>query len=91
MIRLGRTYSNLMVSMRATNAKLRGRTVRILREATGMETQDCAQALSEANGDLKIALVHLLSGMDVQRAAQALASHDGHVRNALDSLRVRAS
>ncbi|NUT94937.1 MAG: N-acetylmuramic acid 6-phosphate etherase, partial [Saccharothrix sp.] len=34
MVRLGRTYSNLMVSMRATNAKLRGRTVRILREAT---------------------------------------------------------
>lgn len=91
MIKLGRTYSNLMVSMRATNAKLRGRTIRILREATGMSMADCSDALTEAEGDLKVALVHLLSGEDVPNAAKALATSDGHVRKALDSLRVRAS
>ncbi len=91
MIKLGRTYSNLMVSMRATNAKLRGRTIRILREATGMSMADCSDALTEAEGDLKVALVHLLSGEDVANAAKALAASDGHVRKALDSLRVRAS
>ncbi|WP_340685312.1 N-acetylmuramic acid 6-phosphate etherase [Amycolatopsis coloradensis] len=91
MIKLGRTYSNLMVSMRATNAKLRGRTIRILREATGMSMADCSDALTEADGDLKVALVHLLSGEDVASAAKALAANDGHVRKALDSLRVRAS
>ncbi|MGK4596907.1 N-acetylmuramic acid 6-phosphate etherase [Amycolatopsis sp. w19] len=91
MIKLGRTYSNLMVSMRATNAKLRGRTIRILREATGMSMADCSDALTEADGDLKVALVHLLSGEDVASAAKALAASDGHVRKALDSLRVRAS
>ncbi|ANN14662.1 N-acetylmuramic acid 6-phosphate etherase [Amycolatopsis orientalis] len=91
MIKLGRTYSNLMVSMRATNAKLRGRTIRILREATGMSMADCSDALTEADGDLKVALVHLLSGEDVANAAKALAASDGHVRKALDSLRVRAS
>jgi N-acetylmuramic acid 6-phosphate etherase len=91
MIKLGRTYSNLMVSMRATNAKLRGRTIRILREATGMSMADCSDALTEADGDLKVALVHLLSGEEVANAAKALAANDGHVRKALDSLRVRAS
>jgi len=91
MIKLGRTYSNLMVSMRATNAKLRGRTIRILREATGMSMADCSDALTEADGDLKVALVHLLSGEDVASAAKALTANDGHVRKALDSLRVRAS
>ncbi len=91
MIKLGRTYSNLMVSMRATNAKLRGRTIRILREATGMSMADCSDALTEADGDLKVALVHLLSGEDVASAAKALEASDGHVRKALDSLRVRAS
>ncbi|OXM46658.1 N-acetylmuramic acid 6-phosphate etherase [Amycolatopsis alba] len=91
MIKLGRTYSNLMVSMRATNAKLRGRTIRILREATGMSMADCSDALTEADGDLKVALVHLLSGEDVANAAKALTANDGHVRKALDSLRVRAS
>ncbi|ALG05822.1 N-acetylmuramic acid 6-phosphate etherase [Kibdelosporangium phytohabitans] len=86
MVKLGRTYSNLMVSMRATNAKLRGRTLRILREATGYSLQECAEALTSANGDLKVALVHLLSGADSERAAKALSETNGHVRNALDML-----
>lgn len=86
MVKLGRTYSNLMVSMRATNAKLRGRTLRILREATGVSQQECARALDEAHGDLKVALVHLLSGVDAKRAARALAANDGHVRQALTTL-----
>ncbi len=87
MVRLGRTYSNLMVSMRATNAKLRGRTLRILREATGMDVHECAEALDEARGDLKVALVHLLSGLSTEQAAEALAETGGHVRKALMELR----
>ncbi|MBB4687733.1 N-acetylmuramic acid 6-phosphate etherase [Amycolatopsis jiangsuensis] len=90
MIKMGKTYSNLMVSMRATNAKLRGRTVRILQEATGMTMADCSDALAEAGDDLKVALVHLLSGSDVTRAAAALEATGGHVRKALDSLHLRA-
>jgi N-acetylmuramic acid 6-phosphate etherase len=86
MIRLGRTYSNLMVSMVATNAKLRGRTISILREATNASEQACAKALTDAGGDLKTALVHLLTGVDVERAAASLAVCDGQVRDALRSL-----
>ena len=86
MVKLGRTYSNLMVSMRATNAKLRGRTLRILREATGVSQPECARALDEAHGDLKVALVHLLSGADTEQAATALTIADGHVRQALAAL-----
>ncbi|PFG48781.1 N-acetylmuramic acid 6-phosphate etherase [Amycolatopsis sulphurea] len=90
MIKMGKTYSNLMVSMRATNAKLRGRTVRILQEATGMTMADCSDALTEAGGDLKVALVHLLSGSNVTHAAEALKASGGHVRKALASLHLRA-
>jgi N-acetylmuramic acid 6-phosphate etherase len=86
MIKLGRTYSNLMVSMRATNAKLRGRTIRILHEATGQPENACEQALADASGDLKVALVHLLAGVPAERAAAALEDTKGHVRNALDRL-----
>jgi N-acetylmuramic acid 6-phosphate etherase len=86
MIRFGRTYSNLMVSMRATNAKLRGRTLRILHEATGAPVEECAYALAAANGDLKVALVHLLSGVDTPAAEAALAAAAGHVRHALAAL-----
>ncbi|MGW5647617.1 N-acetylmuramic acid 6-phosphate etherase [Saccharopolyspora sp. NPDC003752] len=83
MIRMGRTYSNLMVSMLATNAKLRGRTIGILQEATGASEEVCSTALTAADGDLKTALVHLLTGVDIERAAAALAVADGHVRDAL--------
>jgi N-acetylmuramic acid 6-phosphate etherase len=86
MVRFGRTYSNLMVSMRATNAKLRGRMLRILREATGAPAQDCSDALAAADGDLKVALVQLLSGVDTPGAATALAGAQGHVRDALTAL-----
>jgi N-acetylmuramic acid 6-phosphate etherase len=86
MVRFGRTYSNLMVSMRATNAKLRGRTLRILREATGAPSLDCVAALVAADGDLKVALVQLLSGVDIHLAVTALAGAHGHVRGALTSL-----
>ena len=86
MVKLGRTYSNLMVSMRATNAKLRGRTIRILHEATGLPAGDCEQALADAAGDLKVALVHLLAGVPAERAAAALEDTKGHVRDALDRL-----
>jgi len=86
MVKLGRTYSNLMVSMRATNAKLRGRTLRILREATGLDMRECELALDEAHGELKVALVHLLSGVNSERAAAVLHANDGHVRQALNAL-----
>jgi N-acetylmuramic acid 6-phosphate etherase len=86
MIRFGRTYSNLMVSMRATNAKLRGRTLRILHEATGVDIEQCADALAASDGDLKVALVHLLSGVDTPGAAAALAETQGHVRHAIAAL-----
>lgn len=91
MVKLGRTYSNLMVGMLATNAKLRGRTLRILGEATGAAEQECDEALTRADGDLKVALVHLLGDVDVTTAANALDHNGGHVRDALDEIRPRAS
>lgn len=86
MIRLGRTYSNLMVGLVATNAKLRGRTTNILQEATGAAVDVCERALADSGGDLKTALVHLLGDVDVDRAAAQLALSDGHVRDALREL-----
>ncbi|MGW1682457.1 N-acetylmuramic acid 6-phosphate etherase [Saccharopolyspora sp. NPDC002376] len=86
MIKMGRTYSNLMVSMLATNAKLRGRTIGILQEATDASEEVCEAALTASDGDLKTALVHLLTGSDVEASAAALAVADGQVREALRAL-----
>ncbi|WP_040587611.1 N-acetylmuramic acid 6-phosphate etherase [Sciscionella marina] len=86
MIKLGHTYSNFMVSMRATNAKLRGRTLRILQEATDADEHRCAQALAEVDGDMKTALVTLLAEVSSANASDALRASDGNVRKALAAL-----
>ncbi|MEJ7647940.1 MAG: N-acetylmuramic acid 6-phosphate etherase [Nakamurella sp.] len=83
MIKLGRTWSNLMVDMLATNAKLRGRVVRILQQATGVSDDVARDALALSGGELKPALVHLLAGIDVETARDLLARHDGVVAGAL--------
>jgi N-acetylmuramic acid 6-phosphate etherase len=86
MIRLGHTYSNLMVDMRPTNAKLRGRMLVMLAEATGADDETCAAALAAANGELKVALTALLAGVDAPAARAALGAADGYVRTALTRL-----
>ncbi|GLU47702.1 N-acetylmuramic acid 6-phosphate etherase [Nocardiopsis ansamitocini] len=86
MIRMGYTYSNLMVGVVASNAKLRGRMVTILTEATGLPEAACADALNRADGDTRIALVCLLTGAEVTVAAGALHAASGSVRAALREL-----
>jgi N-acetylmuramic acid 6-phosphate etherase len=86
MIRLGRTWSNLMVDLVATNAKLRGRVVRILQEATGADAEHARQALDEADGELKPALLSMLAGVNVSAARRAIEDHEGSVARALVAL-----
>jgi N-acetylmuramic acid 6-phosphate etherase len=86
MIRLGRTYSNLMVAMVASNAKLRGRMLTVLIEASGAGEDEARAALEAAGGDTRTALVVLLSGAPPERARAALAASGGHVRDALRAL-----
>ncbi len=87
MVRLGRTYSNLMVDLVASNAKLRGRMLEILGEATGLSEDTCAKALTEAGGELKTALVAVLGQVSSERARAVLERCDGHVHAALATLR----
>lgn len=86
MIRLGKTYSNLMVEVSAVNTKLRARTVRILAEASGAGEAECQAALARAGGDVRLALVMLLGGSGVPAARRALSAGDGSVRGALTVL-----
>ncbi len=86
MIRLGKTWSNLMVSMVATNEKLRARTVRILMEATGQDEDLCRSSLQRSGGDLRVALLCMFNDVSPQDARAALAAHSGSVRAATEYL-----
>lgn len=85
MIGAGRTYSNLMVGLVATNDKLRDRSVGLLVEASGQPRERCTTALEEAGGGVEAALVSLLAGASVERARQVLAEYGG-VRAAVAAL-----
>ncbi|MCR2826572.1 N-acetylmuramic acid 6-phosphate etherase [Microbacterium sp. zg.Y909] len=83
MVAVGRTWSNLMVSVVATNAKLRLRTVRILQQAAGLDEQAARDVLAAADGELKTAIVAALADVAPTDARALLAGNDGSVRAAL--------
>ncbi|MEU4828350.1 N-acetylmuramic acid 6-phosphate etherase [Actinomadura sp. NPDC023710] len=89
MIRIGRTYGNLMVGLVASNTKLADRAVRLLTEATGLDASTCGTALAEAGGHVPQALLRLLTGCSPEQAKSALAAHVGvrAAAAALDGLR----
>jgi N-acetylmuramic acid 6-phosphate etherase len=72
MVRLGRTYGNLMIDAATDNAKLRHRAVRVVVTATGVDEVRAAAALEEAGGRAKIAVVTLRAGVSVTRAEELL-------------------
>ena len=83
MIRLGKTYGDLMVDVQATNEKLRERVRRIVRQATGASEDEADRALEEAQGSAKVAIVTLLSDVDSEEARRRLEASSGNVRKAL--------
>jgi N-acetylmuramic acid 6-phosphate etherase len=83
MIRLGKTYGNLMVDVRATNDKLRARSHRIVALATGAADAEIETALTATNGQVKHAILTILSGVDATTATRLLTETEGHLRAAL--------
>ncbi|MCG7210456.1 N-acetylmuramic acid 6-phosphate etherase [Streptomyces arenae] len=83
MIRLGKTYGNLMVDVRASNDKLRARSRRIVALATGASDAEIEDALTATGGEVKNAVLVILAGVDGPAAARLLEESDGHLRAAL--------
>jgi N-acetylmuramic acid 6-phosphate etherase len=80
MIRLGKTYGNLMVDLKAWNAKLADRSERILMETTGAAREVARAGLQEADGQVKVAIVMLKRRVGRAEAESLLAQHQGHLR-----------
>ena len=71
MIRLGKTYGDLMVDVRSSNEKLAARARRVVQLATGVSDDEAERALAEADGSAKVAVVALLAGVDSRSGARA--------------------
>jgi N-acetylmuramic acid 6-phosphate etherase len=82
MVRLGKTYGNLMVDLQVTAAKLEDRGRRILRDLLGVEYDEAGALLGEAGGRVKTALVMRRRGVGRQEAERLLVEADGFLRAA---------
>ena len=83
MIRAGKVYGNLMVDLRATNAKLRDRSRRIVGEVTGLDRRAAGALLARAGGRGKVALVMHFRRIGRQAAQRLLKRHHGFLRAAI--------
>ncbi|MDL5156697.1 N-acetylmuramic acid 6-phosphate etherase [Actinomycetospora termitidis] len=86
LVRAGATYGPWMVGVRVTNAKLRRRAERIVRDATGVDADEARAALAAAGDDVATAVVALLAGLDGAAARDRLATA-GSVRAAVSGRR----
>jgi N-acetylmuramic acid 6-phosphate etherase len=80
MIRLGKTFGNLMVDLRATNAKLRSRSERIVAEVSGVSRPEARRLLDAADGRVKIAIVMHALSIDREEAERRLEASGGVIR-----------
>ncbi len=84
MIKLGKVYNNLMVDVHASNTKLVARSVRIVQTVTGVDAATAEDALTQAGGHAKVAIVMLAKGLNRTDANALLEKHSGFLRHILE-------
>ncbi|GAB3574807.1 N-acetylmuramic acid 6-phosphate etherase [Leifsonia lichenia] len=72
MVRLGKTYGNIMVDLRATNEKLRARAERTVMLVTDCSPAEAAETLAQSDGSVKIAILMLLRGLSADDARASM-------------------
>lgn len=84
MVRLGKTYENMMIDLQMTNKKLIERAKRIVMMITGVSYEEAAKYLEQANYHVKSALVMIKAKVDFAEAQKLLQQADGFVRKAIE-------
>jgi len=85
MIRIGKSYQNLMVDVKATNEKLVARAARIVMQATECEKAQAVETLKQTDYDVKLAILMILTDLDLTTAKQQLSKQSGFLRKAVES------
>ncbi len=85
MVRMGKTYGNLMVDLQATNTKLTERAKRIVCAVTSLTNDQAAELLGRCDGQVKTAIVAQRLGKTPEKARALLQAAHGHLRRALEN------
>lgn len=83
MVRMGKTYKNLMIDMRPTNQKLIDRGKRMIATVCQCSQEKAAEAFEKAHANIKVAIVMEKRGCDYETAVDLLGKSGGHVQQAL--------
>ncbi len=83
MVRLGKTFGNLMVDLQISNEKLQDRAVRIIEKATGASKKESTDALKASGHEVKVAILMLLLNLDADAARARLHASSNRIREAL--------
>jgi N-acetylmuramic acid 6-phosphate etherase len=83
MIRLGKVYGNLMVDVSVSNAKLQRRAQGLVEKIAGVTTERATELLTQANNEVKTAIVMERKQVDAETARKLLAQVKGHLRRVI--------
>jgi N-acetylmuramic acid 6-phosphate etherase len=83
MVKLGKTYGNLMVDLQATNSKLVQRSIGIVQQLTDLTESDARELLESCGGELKTSIVCHRLGVSPDSARAKLETVEGRLRSAL--------
>ena len=85
LVRLGKTYGNLMIDLQPTNQKLKERAKRIVAQACDINEMEAANALTASQGDIKLAIISTLTNSTTAEAQERLDKSNGVVREAIQT------
>jgi N-acetylmuramic acid 6-phosphate etherase len=83
MVKLGKTFGDLMVEVATSNEKLRARARTAVALATAAPDDEVSAAIAAADGNAKVAIVSLLAGVDAETARSRLSAAHGVIREAV--------
>ena len=89
MVLSGKVYQNLMVNVQMSNEKLEVRAQNIVMESTGVSRDLAKEMISQANNDVKLAIVMILTDLNAQEATKLLNQNNGHVKTTIRKMEER--
>jgi len=87
MVRMGKTYSNVMVDLQLTNEKLKERAKKTIMSISGVDYDEATNFLDLAKGNVKTALMMILSGLDYENSKKTLNNSEGFLKLALENFK----
>lgn len=85
MIKIGKTYENFMIDLKAVNEKLKDRAIRIVAQIAEVQHSDALAALLKCDWEIKTAIISLMMKLEVENAREELKRHGGVLRKLMKS------